>query len=78
MPPKKKGANAGKKDAAVDKDKERLRLAQSEIVHLQQHIEIQKQDLLRARQMQKFWQQVCCNTRFRARYHHNIKYCECT
>ena len=58
MPPKKKAAKGGKKDAAVDKDKERLKFCQSEIVHLQQHIELQKQDLLRARQMEKFWKQV--------------------
>jgi ribosomal protein S15P/S13E len=62
MPPKKKGAKGGAKGAknleAGDKDS--LRLAETEIAHLQQHIEIQKHDLLQARAMERLWRQVRC------------------
>ena len=48
MPPKPaKGKAKGKKDGAVDKDKESLRLAQAEVANLQQHIEFQKHDMVR-------------------------------
>lgn len=57
----KKSAKGAKKkvDAVGDKDKESLKLAQSEIAHLQQHIELQKHDMVEARRMERLWRQVC-------------------
>jgi hypothetical protein len=65
MPPKKKSASAAKGkekkgDAASDKYKEKLKLASTEIVNLQQQMEIQKHSLLEARRMEKLWRQVLC------------------
>lgn len=64
MPPKKTSKGGAKKDSAGDKDKEMLRLAQSEVANLQQHIEIQKHDVVHARRMEQFWRQVCCRWHF--------------
>jgi hypothetical protein len=64
MPPKKKSAASAKGktkgDAAGDKYKEGLKVANTEIANLQQQIEIQKHDLFEARRMERLWRQVRC------------------